>query len=781
MKIVEVAVDVPIRKNFFYALPQQFFERVYPGSRVIVPFGKKNLLRTGIVIDIKDVSIGEDEVKSVFDVPDTFPVFSPQNLELSKIIAERYGSSLGEVLFTFLPKGLVFSESVCVKLVGDKNLKLTSLERSIVEFLRERKREIKLSTLSKRFGSAVYHAVNSLALKGVVSKYERLKEEKLPKKKFVKLVNSSLPRGRKARELISLLKQRDFELSELLKRFSRSTINRLVNQGIIVIYEKVEPSALKEQSLKDKRDVELSPSQKSVLKEIVKPEPRTFLLYGVTGSGKMEVYLNAAKHFVNCGKSVLILVPELLLTPELRARVESYFGEGIGVYHSKLSEKERVSLWLKALKGDLKVVLGTRVSLMLPVKNLGLIVVDEEQDSSYKEQQRPYYNARDMAVKRGEVEKCSVVLVSAAPSVESYYKAKVGDFVPLMLKERVTSYPLPYIKLLDLKKEEKVSIFSKKLLTSIENTVKKGEQVLLFINRRGFYSSAFCPKCGFTPECKDCAVTLTYHKSQKKMICHICGKRYKPIYRCPKCKVRLEFKGYGTERVEEEIKTLYPEFKVIRLDQDTVGNQNKAADFIKRIKEGEFDVIVGTQLVSKGHNFPNLTLVAVLMADVSPDADFRKSERIFQTLINVTGRSGRFRYGAAIVQAYNPDLPSVKYAVNYEFDKFYEEEIRTRQIFNYPPFSYPVLVEFLLRDMDSFSKLEDKFLSLKEKLKGVMKVSSLSPAPIPKLYGKYRFQSFMRAFSEEDLLRGVKILSEELFVKFRRFEYKVNVEPTRIL
>jgi len=244
--------------------------------------------------------------------------------------------------------------------------------------------------------------------------------------------------------------------------------------------------------------------------------------------------------------------------------------------------------------------------------------------------------------------------------------------------------------------------------------------------------------------------------------------------------VKLEFKGYGTERVEEEIRHLFPELRVVRLDQDTVRSQKKAADIIKEIKEGKYDVIVGTQIASKGHNFPNLTLVAILMADISAEVDFRRSERVFQLIVNTTGRAGRFKYGAAIVQAFNPDLPSIKYAANYEFDKFYREEIESRQIFNYPPFSYPILVEFLLGIKDSFQKIEKKFQNLKERLKGILNVPPLSPAPIPKVSGKYRFLSFMRASGEEKLIEGVKILSEELQKKFRGIRYKIDVEPINI-
>jgi len=777
--VIDVAVDIPVKGVFAYRVPERLTGKVGIGKRVIVPFGKRDLLRTGIVVSVS--ADPRQNLKEVFDVPDDFPLFTESTVKLARLMAERYASNLGETLFSFLPKSLTRFESIYVRLTGRKG-RLTEAERRVVDLLSGRKEGVALSLLSRRVGPSVYRVVGSLILKGVVERYERLVEEELPRRKFLRLTGSSAPNGRRAKELFGLLMKGDIELKDAISLgFSRGVIRRLVEKGVVEVYEKVVPVPVKPQELADNRSVELTPSQKRAYESILSSGRGTFLLYGVTGSGKMEVYLKVAAELFRKGKSVLLLVPELLLTPELRARVESYFGKEIGVYHSRLSTRERVSTWLRVARGDVRVVLGTRMALMLPLRDLGLIVVDEEQDPSYKEQQKPYYSARDMAVKRGEIEGCPVILVSATPSVESYYRAKVGEYRLLELKERVSSYPLPIIRVVDLKREERVSIFSKKLLDSIENTVKRGEQVLLFINRRGYFSSSFCPGCGFVPQCESCAVPLTYHKSRNLMLCHVCGRSYRTLFRCPKCGTRLEFKGYGTERVEEELGIIFPHLKIVRFDSDTVRNHRRAVKLIKDVKDGKYDLIVGTQVISKGLNFPKLTLVAILMADVQfSSPDFRRSERIFQTVVHTTGRAGRFRYGAAIVQAFNVELPSIRYAVNYDFDGFYRSEIEARKIFNYPPFSYPVLLEFQLPSQKSFERLNAKFQNLKKRVSEFFSVPPLTPAPIPKVSGRYRFLSFLRASSEESLIRGVKILSEEMPRIFRGIRYKVVVEPLSI-
>lgn len=782
----EVALNIPLDRTFIYRVPETVSSKPEVGKRVIVPFGRSDFLKTGIIVSLKEriEDINEAYIKEIFDIPDNFSLFTENNIKLAREIAKRYASSLGEVLFFFLPSGFVIEETSYIYLKREEHVK-GKIEKQIVDYLKKKKGKVKLISLSRAIkGKSVYSTVKNLIRKGIIGKEEDITYTLLPTQKFAVLNEIKPVKGKKEIKALEILKTvKELPVKELKEKgIPYDTIKRLSAKGIIKIEEREHLVNVKKQALTDNRKIVLTADQKKALKEIMAGKNETFLLYGVTGSGKMEVYLHAALETVKKGKSVLILVPELLLTPELRARVESYFGENIVVFHSKLSKKELVSQWLKAVKGKSKVFMGTRMSLMLPIKDLGLIIVDEEQDTSYKEQQKPLYHAREMAVKRGNIEKCPVILVSATPSVESYYRASIGKYKALELKKRVSNIPLPYIKVVDLKEEKRVGIFSESLISAIKNTVKKGEQVLLFINRRGFFSSGFCPKCGFMAECEDCAVPLVYHKNLNKLICHICGKKYNPIYRCPECGTKLEFKGYGTERVEEEVKVLFPEFRTVRLDQDSVRNPTKGAKLIADIKNGKYDIIVGTQIASKGHNFPKLTLVAVLMADTGyllPD--FRSAERTFQTIVHTTGRAGRFKPGAAIVQAFDPENPAVKYAAEYKFDLFYKEEIEAREIFNYPPFSYPVVLEFQIEKTSKFTKIEEKFNILKEKIKPYFNVPPLNPAPIPKISGRYRFITFMRAANENDLLKGVDILKNEMPTLFRGIRYRIDVDPVYLL
>jgi len=784
---VEVALDVPLDTTFYYKVPEVLSYPPEVGKRVIVPFGKGDLLRTGIIVKVADrADFPEEKIKELFDVPDDFPLFTPSCLELCRFVSEYYGGYFGETLFSFLPGGFVVTESLFVRLQDPiPPVKLTENEKKVVDALRSSSGKLKVSTLRRRVKiSSFYQVLRNLVSKSVVVREELIKKDSVPKERFAIFVKEGKVTGKKQKELLSYLKEKGKERLAILKSlgFSLQVINGLVKKGLIELVEEKVTLENRLWELKDERKIQLTPSQERAFKELLSAKEGKFLLYGVTGSGKMEVYLKVAHEIVKRGKSVLILVPELLLTPELRARVESYFGRNVGIYHGKLSPKEKVSTWLKALRGEVKVFIGTRGAVMLPIKDLGLIVVDEEQDASYKEQQKPYYHAREVALKRGEIEKFPVLLVSATPSVETYYRSKIGEIKRLELKERVATVPLPYVKLINLQEAERVGIFSRELLRALENTVKKGEQVLLFINRRGFFAKTFCLNCGYVAECKDCAVPLVYHRSEKKLICHLCGKRYNPIYRCPECKKRLEFSGYGTERVEEELRILFPSFRIVRLDQDTVKDPQTGARIIKEIKEGKYDVIVGTQIATKGHNFPNLTLVGILLADLLGGApDYMTSERIFQLIVHATGRAGRFKPGAAIVQTLKPDLPAIKFAVNYQFEDFYREELTARELLNYPPFTKTVLLEFQVEKIGEFEKLKEKFDLIREELSTFFSISELTPAPVPKVSGRYRFTSVLRTDSKEKLMKGIALIKEKFPSVFRGVRYKIEVEPMRII
>jgi len=785
---VEVLLELPVERSFTYRLSGYESHPAEFGKRVLVPFGRRDLLKTGIILKVMEKPPESPaSFKEVFDIPDPFPLITEEVLETARWVASFYCSSLGEALFRFLPEAFKVEESVVISLKEDfPKVKLSPAEEAVVrELLNSSSGKLKLSTLRKRLKIKTLSAVISrLVKKGIVESLTEIEKEKVPKEAYLKFLFQGEYRGERGKKLLEILKERR-ELSVREAKslgFSDSVIRNLVEKGFAKLYYKKITVENRENPLKDWRLVNLTPAQREAFEGILKGG-RAHLLTGITGSGKMEVYLAVAREMVKRGKGVLILVPELLLTPELRSRLEAYFGSRVGIYHGKLTPRERASTWLKALRGEVKVFLGTRPAALLPIKNLGLIVVDEEQDSSFKDNQKPYYNARDVALKRSEITGAKIVLVSATPSVDSFYLYKRGVLQRHHLKERYLRLPLPKIELLDLTAEERRGIFSVKLLKTLDRVVKAGKQALLYIPRRGFFSSVFCESCGWSAECKYCKVNLAYHKSMNLLICHICGKRYRPIFKCPKCSSRLSFRGYGTERVEEELREIFPHIKVVRLDLDTVKEPTTGARLIKEIKEGKYQVIVGTNIAVKGHNFPKLAFVGVLVAELLGGApDFKASERTFQSIIQATGRAGRFTPGSAIVQAFNPELPAVKFATNYQFEDFYETELFGREILGYPPFTLGVLLEFQIERKALEKRLKEKYESLAAKLQEHFNFPKLNPAPIPKLSGRYRYIAFLTTGWEGHLekLNRLKMSIGKIF-STSAIKYKINVQPSKIL
>lgn len=784
---VEVLLELPVEQTYTYRLSGYESHPPEFGKRVIVPFGRGDLLKTGIILKVfKEPPKGLSEIKEVFDIPDPFPLITREILETARWIASFYCSSLGEALLRFIPEAFKVEENVVISIKELPKTKLSPLEEAVVrELLNSSSKKLKLSTLKKRLKiKSLNNIISKLAKKGIVERNTQIEKEKIPKEPYIKLIREGNYRGERGKELLNILKEKgELSLKEIKSLgFSDSVIKNLTDKGYVKLYYKKTTVENRENPLKDKRFIKLTPAQKRAFEEILKGE-RAHLLTGVTGSGKMEVYLSVAKEVVKEGKGVLILVPELLLTPELRSRVEGYFGRKIGIYHGKLTPREKASTWLKALKGEAKVFLGTRPAALLPIKDLGLIVVDEEQDPSYKENQKPHYNARDVALKRSQITGSKIVLVSATPSVDSYYLHKKGVLQLHHLKERFSKIPPPKIELLDLTKEERKGIFTLKLLKTLERVVKGGKQALLYIPRRGFFTTVFCEKCGWNAQCKYCKVNLTYHKSMNLLICHICGKKYRPVSKCPKCHSPLSSKGYGTERVEEELKELYPQFKIVRLDLDTVKEPTTGARLIKEIKEGKHQIIVGTNIAIKGHNFPNLAFVGVLVAELLGGApDFKSSERIFQSILQATGRAGRYFPGSAIVQAFNPELPAIKYAVNYLYEEFYQEELLGREILGYPPFTLGILLELQIEKKNLETELKEKYDSLTAKLQSQFNFPKLNPAPIPKLSGRYRYIAFLTTqWKDHDKkLKKLKETVRHIFSS-NKIKYKIDVQPVRII
>ena len=487
---------------------------------------------------------------------------------------------------------------------------------------------------------------------------------------------------------------------------------------------------------------------------------KVFLLHGITGSGKTEVYLQSIAYAMERGLSAIVLVPEISLTPQTVARFKARFGDKIAVLHSRLLGSKRASEWERISKGEAGIVIGARSAIFAPLKNLGLIVVDEEHETSYKQEDVPRYNGRDVAVKRAELSNAAIILGSATPSLESFYAAKIGRFNLIELQERIEERVLPEVEVVDMKeeliKEKKFPIFSQRLKEWIEKDIQEKKQVLLFLNRRGFSTFINCRKCGYVLKCKRCSVSLTYHFDSKKLICHHCSYKMDPPDICPECNASyIKYWGMGTERIESEIHRLFPYAKIERMDTDVMHKRGAHSKLLSRFKDGEIDILIGTQMIAKGLDFPKVTLVGVISADTALSLpDFRSSERTFNLLTQVAGRAGRGDLGGrVIIQTYMPHHYSIQAAKSHNYNMFYEKEISFRKELNLPPFCHMVSLTFRGRKEENVLKIAEALRDDIDKENKDKKIEILGPAPAPisRMKGLYRWNLFLKSPDTENI------------------------------
>lgn len=519
---------------------------------------------------------------------------------------------------------------------------------------------------------------------------------------------------------------------------------------------------------------------------IVEGRHRVFLLFGVTGSGKTEVYMRAISCAIELGKAVIILVPEISLTPQYSSRFRGRFGELVAIIHSRMSASERFRNWLDIKKGRKKIIIGPRSSIFAPVEDLGLIIIDEEHDPSYKQEEGVRYHARDMGILRGRIWNIPVVLGSATPSVETYFRAKKGEFELIRLPERVEKRPLPDVEIVDLKKEEKKGFISERLKVALQENWEKRGQSLLFLNRRGFAPFLFCKDCGWSYRCPACSIPLTYHHKEKIMLCHYCNYQVETPAICPSCHgFRVSFSGAGTERIATEIKGILPWSRVRRMDRDSTRQKDSHIKIFEEMESGRIEILVGTQMITKGHDYPALTLVGVIWADMSLSfPDFRAGERTFQLLTQVAGRSGRGDIkGKVILQTYRADHPIILFARDQDYEAFYEWEIKQRKALGYPPFKTIALIRFVGKDEGKVLKIasetKQKALETVEDFSELKRdIELLGPAPCPytKLRGKYRWQILIKAKNKESLDKFLRLLISDLIYEKHSGSVKIQVD-----
>jgi primosomal protein N' (replication factor Y) len=714
---VEVILPLAIPKTYTYSVPEKLNKKIQIGCRAEVVFGK-NKKYSGII-----KSIGTEkpayETKEILSVIDEDPVIYEKQLQFWKWISQYYMCSEGEVMAAALPTHLkLSSEAILIynEEYGEDFSSLDDEEYLLAEALLIKK-ELKMTEVQQIVNVIhVYPLIKRLIEKRVCFIWESLNDKfKEKKENFIllnpeyssdeKLSQAMDEMGRAPRQLELLLSflhlsKTEGEVSQpkLLKKSGANAaqLKGLTDKNILLVQRR---NVERIQSLPKKMLVnfELNDSQKTALSEIDKAfeTKEVCLIHGVTSSGKTQLYIKQIEKFVARGKQVLYLLPEITLTAQIIRRLQLYFGGNIAIYHSKFNNNERIEIWNKIKSGELKIILGARSALFLPFKTLGLVVIDEEHDPSFKQQDpAPRYNARDAAIFYASLFKAKVLMGSATPSLESYYNAQKNKYALVILKERFGGTQLPEIRIIDTKtvaasKKGKVMI-SPQLKAEIETTLKNEKQIILFQNRRGYAPFLICGTCGFIPQCVNCSVTLTLHKYSNKLHCHYCGNSYPKMVSCPACgSVNWMEKNFGTEKIEEELAEDFPENRIARMDVDAVKGKNAHDTLIKLFEQGRIDILAGTQMVVKGLDFENVSLVGVLDADgLLTFADFRVNERAFQLMEQVSGRAGRKNdRGLVLIQASKVNHPVLLFVQEHDYEKFYEYEIMMRKQFFYPPFS----------------------------------------------------------------------------------------------
>ncbi|MCA6378997.1 MAG: primosomal protein N' [Cytophagales bacterium] len=721
----DLIIPVPIPRLFTYRVPKLLNEKIKTGQRVIVPFGKKKIV-TGIIFSVHENPPKDYEAKSILELLDESEVIYPQQFKLYQWIADYYLCTLGEVMIAALPSGLKLSGESKVQINPNFDPDHTSFEFSEKEWVllhQLQKTSMTYTEVTKLMNSKnIYTLLRSLVSKSAIILYEEIREKYKPKtekhvrltteyvkKKSLESLFESLSSKPKQEEVILLylqqvpafshpeLNQRGMAKSELLKKeISPAAFASLVKAKILEEFEIAVPRF----GFEDPEQVSpllLSEKQQVARNEVLSGlnEKGTVLLHGVTGSGKTEIYIDLIKRALDGGNQILYLLPEIALTTQIVFRLKKIFGSAMGVYHSKFSDNERVEVWNGILSGRFKLVIGVRSSIFLPFDNLGLIIVDEEHDSSYKQHEpAPRYHARDVSMVMAQIHHAKVIVGSATPSVESFYHAQAGRYHLVTLTDRFGEAQLPDIVFANLVKEKKRKTmkgeFTSLLVNEIKESLSKKEQVILFQNRRGYSPMVECEDCGWIPKCINCSVSLTYHQYRNAMICHYCGYKEDMPSQCPTCSSkRIKSLGYGTEKLEEELKLYFPDARIQRMDSDTTRSKSGYETIINSFEKGETDILVGTQMVTKGLDFDRVNLVGVFDADrMMHFPDFRSYEKAFQLITQVSGRSGRReKKGKVVIQTSNPEHPLFTFVINHNVSGFIQEQLNDRQEFFYPPFS----------------------------------------------------------------------------------------------
>ena len=780
-QVIIDANHAEVDRVFDYRVPAQWEEEVCVGLRVMVPFGQRNTKREGYVIALTETTeVPEGKIKGIVEILDEGrPILTPSILELAKWMKKEYFCTLNQCLQAVMPAGIRTKSVWYAELTGQTS-ELSEKEQQMIDVLEEQGGAVPLRELEQIFGNRTEYILRCLQEKKVVRLHQKTTRSTYKKeKRYVSLTENEellIAAKEKAekdkrlagqlRVLSAISQGESLSVEELKEKaaVTDSPIHTLLQKGVLV-----------EQRRQEKRDVfQLedytptqpfypTPEQAQALtflrEEEQKAQKRPVLLHGVTGSGKTEIYMQLIEHVIMAGKQAIVLVPEISLTPQIMERFISRFGKRVSVTHSRLSLGERLDQWRKARDGEISIIIGPRSALFMPFSNLGVIVMDECHESSYISDVTPKYHTREVARKLSELTGALLVMGSATPDIDSYHRAVTGEFLLLQLKERTKGSHLPEVFVTDMRKELEDgnrSAFGLPLQQAIRENLEKGQQTMLFLNRRGYSTFVSCRKCGEALTCPSCNVSYTYHASDKALVCHYCGKEVPVPKTCPSCGSHyIRYFGTGTQKIEEETRRLFPEASILRMDADTTTGKNGHARILELFGKGKADILIGTQMIAKGHDFPNVTLVGILAADLSLNlGTYQAAETCFQLITQAAGRAGRGELaGRVFIQTYQPENHAIRMAAAQDYEGFYQEEILLRQAMEYPPFShiFSVLIT---------GEMEQEVILAAQRLGAYMNhyaeragctVVGPAPAPLPKFRGEFRWQIFAKGTDAERL------------------------------
>ena len=738
--VAKVLINLSLDRTFDYRIPAGLEGLVVPGAKVSVPFGKGNAPRPAFVISVSPGSDRKD-LKEILSLSGERPMIPDNLLKLGEWIASYYCCTREQAVRVLLPGAV-------------------------------RNGKIRTRTVPRCY----------LADPAAAAEY----------------MGKATARTKARAEILKQLSVRGGQSPDALAAAAgagKSAVKALVKLGLIRIEEeKVLRDPLRGVKVEPTKPLEPTPDQAAALKTIREMSdradaPGTLLLHGITCSGKTEVYLQAIGHILERGRDAIVLVPEISLTPQTVSRFRGRFGDKVSVLHSGLTDGERYDEWMKVYNGDVRIAVGARSALFAPFRNLGLIIVDEEHENSYKQSEAPRYNARDVAVMRGKLEKALVILGSATPSLESWHNAESGKYALASMRTRSNpEIHLPAVRIVNMQmeknEEDKTPFFSKLLVQAVRKRLADGDQTILFLNKRGFARQMICEVCGFVAACPDCGVPYTYHRKTATLSCHLCGAALPAPENCPDCaSPKIRYQGAGTERIEFQARALFPEAHIARMDSDTMTNPAQYEQVLSDFRRKKTDILIGTQMIAKGLDFPNVTLVGILNADMGLFLpDFRAQERTFQLLAQVAGRAGRgFSGGEVLIQTFNPFNPAIEHAANHDFIAFAQEEMEVRRELEYPPFTRLSVLHFEGQDA---AEVQAAAEDLTRRLSGEapeVEISPPSPAPVERIKGKYRFMSVARGKNQARFRSVLRAAVMSWRKKNRTVDFQADVDALNLL